>query len=73
MLGNHVILVSGPPNSLLIGGTPQKVEEYMKSLLTDCKEGGMMIWPGVDGGISRDAKPENVKAVVEAVEKYGRY
>ncbi|MDK2795265.1 MAG: hypothetical protein PWQ58_464 [Archaeoglobaceae archaeon] len=73
VLGNHVILVSGPPNSLLIGGTPQKVEEYMKSLLTDCKEGGMMIWPGVDGGISRDAKPENVKAVVEAVEKYGRY
>ncbi|AAB91225.1 uroporphyrinogen decarboxylase family protein [Archaeoglobus fulgidus] len=73
VLGDHVILVSGPPNSLLIGGTPQKVEEYMKSLLEDCKEGGMMIWPGVDGGISRDARPENVKAVIEAVKKYGTY
>ena len=73
VLGDHVILVSGPPNSLLIGGTPQKVEEYMKSLLEDCKEGGMMIWPGVDGGISRDAKPENVKAMVDAVKKYGKY
>ncbi|MDI3497624.1 uroporphyrinogen decarboxylase family protein, partial [Archaeoglobus sp.] len=73
VLGDHVILVSGPPNSLLIGGTPQKVEEYMKSLLEDCKEGGMMVYPGVDGGISRDARPENVKAVIEAVKKYGRY
>jgi uroporphyrinogen-III decarboxylase len=49
------------------------VEEYMKSLLEDCKEGGMMVYPGVDGGISRDARPENVKAVIEAVKKYGRY
>jgi uroporphyrinogen-III decarboxylase len=73
VLGDHVILVSGPPNSLLIGGTPQKVEEYMKSLLEDCKEGGMMVYPGVDGGISRDARPENVKAVIEAVKKYGKY
>ncbi|MET1123763.1 MAG: uroporphyrinogen decarboxylase family protein [Archaeoglobaceae archaeon] len=73
VLGDHVILVSGPPNSLLIGGTPQKVEDFMKSLLEDCKEGGMMIWPGVDGGISRDARPENIKAVIEAVKKYGKY
>lgn len=73
VLGNHVILVSGPTNSLLIGGTPQKVEEFMKKLLEDCKEGGMMIWPGVDGGLSRDAKPENVKAMLNAVKKYGKY
>ncbi len=71
--GDHVILVSGPPNALLIGGTPQKVEEFMKKLLEDVKEGGLMIWPGVDGGLSRDAKPENVKAMVEAIKKYGKY
>jgi len=71
--GDHVILVSGPPNSLLIGGTPQKIDDFMKNLLEDCKEGGMMIYPGVDGGISRDAKPENVKAVIDAVKKYGVY
>ncbi|MDD1702922.1 MAG: hypothetical protein LUQ31_08100, partial [Methanoregula sp.] len=73
VLGDHVVLVSGPPNSLLIGGTPQKVDDYMKSMLTDCKEGGMMIYPGVDGGISGDARPENVKALIEAVKKYGTY
>ncbi|MEM1658318.1 MAG: uroporphyrinogen decarboxylase family protein [Candidatus Jordarchaeales archaeon] len=71
--GDHVILVSGPPNALLIGGTPQKVEEFMKKLLEDVKEGGFMVWPGVDGGLSRDVKPENLKAMVEAVKKYGRY
>lgn len=73
VLGDHVILVAGPPNSLLIGGTPQKVDDYMKSMLTDCKEGGMMIYPGADGGISGDARPENVKALIEAVKKYGTY
>jgi methoxylated aromatic compound---corrinoid protein Co-methyltransferase len=73
VLGDHVILSSGPPNSLLIGGTPQKVDDYMKSMLEDCKEGGMMIYPGVDGGIYGDAKPENVRAVVDAVKKYGTY
>lgn len=73
VVGDHVILSSGPPNSLLIGGTPQKVDDFMKDLLNDCKEGGMMIYPGVDGGISGDARPENVQAVIRAVKKYGTY
>jgi len=51
----------GPPKSLLVGGTPQKVDASMKSLLNDCKEGGMMIYQGVDSGISGDARPENAK------------
>jgi len=38
-------------------------------LLEDCKERGMMIRIDTDGGISRDAKPENVKSVVDAVER----
>ena len=45
----------------------------MKSLLTDCKEGCMMIYPGVDGGIPGEVRPENVKALFEAVKKYGTY
>ena len=63
----------GPPKSLLIGGTPQMVDDYMKSMLDDCKEGGMMMYPGADGGISGDARPENVKALLDAVKKYGKY
>jgi len=45
----------------------------MKLLLTDCRECGMMIYPGADGGISGEAKPENVKALIDAVKKYGTY
>ena len=73
MLGDHVILVSGPPNSFLIGGTPQKVDASMKSMLNDCKESDIMIYPGADGGIPGDARPENVKTLIEAVKKYGEY
>lgn len=73
VVGDHMILVSGPPNSLLIGGTPQKAGAPMKLMLTDCKEGDMMIYPGADGGISGDARPENVKALIKAVKNYGKY
>lgn len=45
----------------------------MKSMLADYNEGGMMIYSGADGGISGDARPENVKALVVAVKKYGKY
>ncbi|MGA2162043.1 MAG: hypothetical protein ABSG28_07615 [Methanoregula sp.] len=45
----------------------------MKSLLTDCKEGGMLIYPGADGGIPGEARPENVKALIEAAKKSGTY
>jgi hypothetical protein len=44
-----------------------------KSLLSDCKEGGMLIYPDADGGTPGGARPENVRAVFEAVKKYGKY
>lgn len=62
-----------PGVSLLRPATPQKVDASMKSLLTDCKEGGMLIYPGADGGIPGEARPENVKALIEAAKKSGTY
>jgi hypothetical protein len=38
----------------------------MKSMFNDCKEGGMMIYPGAYSGISSEVKPKNVKALAEA-------
>ncbi|MBP2134214.1 uroporphyrinogen-III decarboxylase [Methanomicrobium sp. W14] len=74
VLDDHIILFRGPSSSLLIGGTPQKMDDYMKSLLTDCKDGGFIVFPGVDGGgISGASKPENVRALTDAVKKYGTY
>jgi uroporphyrinogen-III decarboxylase len=65
--------MGGPPASLLIGGTPTKVWEYMKSLLDDLKPGGGFVVNPAVSGIPDDAKPENVRAMTDAVLKYGVY
>lgn len=72
VIGDHSCIIGGPPSSLFIGGTPAKVEEYVKDLLEDVKPGGgFMLSPAVS--IPSAAKPENVKTLVEAVKKYGAY
>ena len=72
IIGDHSCIVGGPPSSLLIGGTPAKVEEYVKDLLEDVKPGGgFMLSPAVS--IPSAARPGNVKALVEAVKRYGAY
>lgn len=74
VIGGHACIMGGPPASLLIGGTPAKIEEYMKELLEDLKPGGgFIVNPGGASGIPNEAKPENVKAMIEAVMKYGVY
>ncbi len=70
ILGGHTCIMGGIPASLLIGGTPAKVEEYTKKLLEDLKPGGGFI---LKAGIPDVAKPENIKALVEASMKYGVY
>jgi [methyl-Co(III) methanol-specific corrinoid protein]:coenzyme M methyltransferase len=45
------------------------VEDVEKAVVTALEQGIDAIWPGCD--IWPEAKPENVKAMVEAVEKYG--
>jgi uroporphyrinogen-III decarboxylase len=72
VIGDHSCIVGGPPSSLFIGGTPAKVEEYVKDLLEDVKSGGgFMLSPGVS--IPGNARPENVRALLRAVEKHGVY
>lgn len=72
IIGDHCCIAGGIPPSLLIGGTPQKVEEEVKKLLEDLKPGGGFIFTLPFNAIG-DAKVENVKAMTEAVMKYGRY
>jgi len=72
VIGDHSCIVGGPPSSLFIGGTPAKVGEYVKNLLEDVKPGGgFILGPAVS--IPSRARPENVKALVEAVKKFGVY
>lgn len=70
-LGEVCCIAGNIPVSLLRHGTPEDVEEYCRRLIDICAPGGGYILTGsaaVDKG-----KPENLRAVLRAVEKYGRY
>jgi len=72
VIGDHACIAGGISPSLLIGGTPQKVEENVKNIMEELKPGGGFIFTLPFNAIG-DAKVENVKAMTEAVIKYGRY
>jgi uroporphyrinogen-III decarboxylase len=71
ILGDRVCLMGNVPLSLLQLGSPQDVEEYCKKLIKVCGKGGGFIL--ANGGGIYDAKPENMRAMVETAKKYGRY
>lgn len=72
VLKGHTAIMGGVPHSLLQTGTPNDVDKYCKELIETCgKDGGFILCPST--GVTNEAKPENVKAVVEAANKYGRY
>ncbi|RLF23459.1 MAG: hypothetical protein DRN15_02115 [Thermoprotei archaeon] len=68
----HQCIMGGLPGSLLISGTPKKVEEHVKNLLELMKPGGGFILAPAEAS-SLDFKPENLRAAIEAVKKYGTY
>jgi uroporphyrinogen-III decarboxylase len=71
ILGNRACLIGNVPLTLLQVGSPQDVEDYCKKIIKACgKDGGFILGNG--GGIY-NAKPENMRAMVQAAEKYGRY
>lgn len=73
MMGDYVAIRGNIPGSLLITGTPQQVEDYIKQLIDDCGEGGGLLIDGAIAGIPDESKHENVLAVERAIKKYGVY
>lgn len=73
MFGDYVCIRGNVPGSLLVGGTPAKVEEYVKNLIENCSSGGGLIVDGGVIGIPDESKFENVKAMIDATNKYGVY
>lgn len=71
IIGNHMCIQGGVPVTLLETGSPQEVEEHCKKLIKTVGKGGGYIM-GVSTA-SEGAKPENVRAMVESVKKYGWY
>ena len=69
---DRVCLMGNVPITLLQAGSPQDVEEYCKKLITVCgKDGSFILRCSTD--YTQEAKPENVKAMIDSVNKYGWY
>ena len=69
VLGGHLCIMGNVPSSILQIGSPREVEEYCKNLIEACGEGGGFIL--THGSSIDEAKPANVKAMVDSVKKYG--
>jgi len=68
VLGDHLCISGNVPSSLLQLGSPQQVDEYCKTLIQVCgKSGGFIL---THGSVIDQAKPENVKAMIDSVKKY---
>jgi hypothetical protein len=71
-LGDHFCLMGSVPLTLLQMASPSEVDEYCKKLIQVCGKGGGYIMRS-DTDYIQDAKPENVRVMIDSVEKYGRY
>jgi len=71
ILGNHMCIQGGIPPTLLQAGSPQEVEDHCKKLIEVVgKDGGFIL----SAGSAIDcARQENIKAMVDSVNKYGWY
>ncbi|MFB0564788.1 MAG: uroporphyrinogen decarboxylase family protein [Candidatus Aminicenantaceae bacterium] len=72
ILGDKVCIHGNVPSSLLVYGTPEEVDKYCKKLIEDCAEGGGYIL-GTECETPWNANPENVRAMIEAANRYGHY
>jgi len=71
-LKGHTVVMGGIPVSLMVSGTPEKIEEHVKKIIDAVKpEGGFILAPAAE--LPRGTPVENVRALINAVEKYGRY
>ena len=65
VLRGHMCIMGDVPPSLFSLGTPEQVTDYCKRLLSEVGPDGFILSSGCD--VPVDAKPENVRAMVESV------
>ncbi len=70
-VGDIVCIAGNVPNSLMVTGTPQQVDEYCKGLIDSCAPNGGFIL--TTGASLDEGKADTVRALLEAADKYGRY
>ena len=69
VLGGHLCVMADVPPSLLVAGVVSEVEAYVKKLIDLFgKKGGLVVTStSID-----EAKPENIRAMIETTKSYGR-
>jgi hypothetical protein len=72
ILGDTMCIKGDAPATLLAFAAPEEVRAYCKKLIEVVGEGGGLILSS-GCSIPSNAKPENVRAMREAVDKYGCY
>ena len=71
-IGHHQCLAGGIPDSQLILGTPEDIRQTVRNLCeTVGADGGFVIGGGCN--IPYDTKPENYRAMTDAVLEFGHY
>jgi uroporphyrinogen-III decarboxylase len=72
ILGDKACIMGNVPIAMLQVASPSAVEEYCKKLIKEVgKNGGFILRCSTD--FTQEARPENVKAMINSAEKYGRY
>jgi hypothetical protein len=71
IIGDYACICGNVPTSLLAVETPKEVKDCVKKLIETCREGGGLIV--MNGAVIDEAKPENVKTMIEATKEYGAY
>jgi hypothetical protein len=72
VLGDRVCIMGDVPSNMLALGSPTEVDEYCHRLIEEVGKGGGYIM-GAGCEIPPNARPENVKALIDSVVKYGYY
>ena len=70
-IGQVACIEGNVPLSLIYAGTPEETAEYCRALIESAGEGGGFI---LDiGAVADSGKTENLRAMLDTAEKYGRY
>lgn len=72
VLGGTVCIAGNVPSALLVYGTPEEVDDYCRQLIEDCADGGGFILEA-ECEVPWDSKPDNIRAMIAAAEKYNPY
>jgi hypothetical protein len=67
ILGDHMCIMGDVPAAMFALGTPEEVTVYCKKLMKEIGPEGFILAQGCD--IPPNAKPENVKAMIESVQQ----